>query len=111
MPGVGTHRFAKALHVSPFFGMQQTYEMTVTEPGEELRVRITTEEASATVFFAQLHLRRQELTTSSLRWFLVKHPLATVAVSLRIRLQAARLWKSGAIVHRHPQTIPARSEP
>ncbi|MEO8693735.1 MAG: DUF1365 domain-containing protein [Acidimicrobiales bacterium] len=111
MPGVGTHRFAKELHVSPFFGMQQTYEMTITEPGEELRVRITTEEAGETVFCAQLHLRRQELTPSSLRWFLVKHPLATVAVSLRIRLQAARLWKSGAIVHRHPQSIPARSKP
>ncbi|MEO5837521.1 MAG: DUF1365 domain-containing protein [Acidimicrobiales bacterium] len=111
MAGIGTHRFAKELHVSPFLGMQQTYEMTVTDPGEELIVRIASEEDGESVFFAQLHLRRQELTSHSLRWLVVKHPFATVAVSLRIHLQAARLWKAGAIFHRRPGSIPlVRSE-
>lgn len=105
MAGSGTHRFAKALHVSPFFGMHQTYEMTVSEPGEEIVVRITTEENGAAVFFVELRLRRRELSRSAIRQFLISRPLATVAVSARIHLQAARLWMAGARFHRHPRSI------
>jgi DUF1365 family protein len=112
MPGIGTHRFPKELHVSPFFGMEQSYEITVTEPCEELLVRITTEEAGESVFFAELRLHREDLTRRSLRQFLVRHPLATIAVSVRIHLQAARLWRAGATFHRHPAPMPVvQSEP
>jgi DUF1365 family protein len=104
MPGTGTHRVAKALHVSPFFAMQQDYEISVTEPGDGLSVRITTTQSGEAVFFVELRLRRAELTRRALRRLLVAHPLATIAVSVRIHLQAARLWWAGATFHRHPRS-------
>ena len=40
--GPGTHHFDKALHVSPFFGMDLHYELSYRAPGQHLPLRIST---------------------------------------------------------------------
>jgi DUF1365 family protein len=54
--------FAKALHVSPFLGMDQTYTFRATPPDDRLRVRLESEEAGDRVFIADLALHRRPFT-------------------------------------------------
>ena len=61
-PGTIHGGFDKAMHVSPFMPMEQSYEISVGEPGDELRVAISNLEAGSEVFTATLALRRRELT-------------------------------------------------
>lgn len=49
---------AKALHVSPFMGMGQTYRWRVSTPGETVSVHIESYEHGTLVFDATLNLRR-----------------------------------------------------
>lgn len=97
--GPGEHRFPKALHVSPFFGMDQEYRLRVGEPGPELRLELALLEGETVVFEAALRLRRRPLAVGRLLW---RHPLQTVRVSTAIRWQALRLWTKRATFHRHP---------
>jgi DUF1365 family protein len=105
--------FEKELHVSPLMGMDHTYELRISEPGERLSVHI---ESSATggqdgrgpTFDATLSLARRELSAGELRRLLRRHPLPTVAVVARIYGDAARLRLKGATYHPHPaRGIPA----
>ena len=82
---------AKALHVSPFLGMDSTYEWHATEPGETLSVHITAGDA----FDATLALRRRPLSTRAL-------VAASWRASALIYAHAARLKLAGVPVHRHP---------
>jgi DUF1365 family protein len=99
--------FEKELHVSPLMGMDHTYELRATEPGERLSVHI---ESSATgeraargpVFDATLSLARCELSAGQARRLLARHPLPTVAVLARIYGHALRLRLKGATYHPHP---------
>ena len=53
-PGAGLDgTFAKRLHVSPFMPMEQTYRWRLSEPGEELRVSISSEQGGGLVFEAE----------------------------------------------------------
>jgi DUF1365 family protein len=99
--------FEKELHVSPLMGMEHSYALRVTEPGERLSVHI---ESSATgaqasgrpVFDATLSLARREIGAGELRRLLRRYPLPTVAVVARIYGHAARLRLKGATYHPHP---------
>ena len=66
LPG-GGGRFPKALHVSPFFGMDHTYSCRASLPGSALSVHVQSERAGERAFDATLSLRRRELTHRSLR--------------------------------------------
>ena len=80
----------KALHVSPFLGVDGSYRWRLTEPGEALEVRI----AYGDEFEATLSLRRGGRVPRS--------PLGSWAVVARIYLQALRLRLKGAPYHPHP---------
>ncbi len=56
--------FEKGMHVSPFQPMDQTYEISVREPGDELRVAVRNLEAGREVLTASMTLRRRELTSA-----------------------------------------------
>ena len=56
----------KKMHVSPFFGLDQTYRFWFSEPGERLDVGIDITEGGARPFLAELTGRRRPLTTR--RW-------------------------------------------
>jgi DUF1365 family protein len=92
----------KRMHVSPFQPMEQTYQISVTEPGEELRVVIRTLEAGFETLTATMALRRRKLTRSRMIGLLARHPSSTIATLARIYAHAVRLRLKGAPFHPHP---------
>jgi DUF1365 family protein len=95
-------RSEKALHVSPFMGMDHEYEWRVSVPGETLSVHIESHRAGGRAFDATLNLARRELTRRSLASATARHPMNTVHVLARIYGQALRLKLGGVPVHPHP---------
>jgi len=92
--------FDKALHVSPFMGMDHRYETRAAAPAETLSVHIASSRAGDTVFDATLALRRRELTRASIDG---RYALATVRVLALIYGHALGLKLARVPVHRHPQ--------
>jgi DUF1365 family protein len=102
--GPGTHELEKALHVSPFFGMEQTYRLAYTAPAERLHVAITVEQAGQPVLRASIEGRRQPLDRAALGR-LVRSPRRTSpGVTAAIYGQALALRRRGATYHPHPRT-------
>ena len=104
--GSWTATFAKALHVSPFMGMDQRYRLDGTAPGEDLGLALTSEEAGEDVFVAELDLRRRPADRAGLAHVLWRYPLMTLRVSVAIHLQALRLWRKGVPFRPHPRRQP-----
>jgi len=96
-------RFEKRMHVSPFQPMDQSYEISAGEPGDDLRVTIRNLEAGHEAMTATLVLRRQELTRARMPRLLLRYPPMTLATLARIYAQALRLKLKGAPFHAHPQ--------
>jgi DUF1365 family protein len=96
-------RFEKALHVSPFMGMDHSYRARASAPGETLSVHIESSSGGERVFDATLSLRRRELTRASARRMALRYPLATVRVLALIYAQALALKLAGVRVHAHPR--------
>ena len=105
-PAVGEYRFPKALHVSPFMGMDQEYVLRCDapghRPGDRFVVRLASIESGDKVFEATLALRHREATRRELGRMLWSYPLMTLRVSTAIQLQAFHLWRKGAPFHPHP---------
>jgi DUF1365 family protein len=95
----------KALHVSPLMGMDQTYSLRATEPGEELLVHIESKPigAGAKAFDATLSMRRRELSGQVLTKMLARYPAMSLQVVGRIYAQALRLKLKGAKYFPHPE--------
>jgi DUF1365 family protein len=92
----------KELHVSPFMGMDYSYEWRVTEPTKRLEVHIESRRAGARRFDATLCLRRRELTRASLNRTAARYPFAALRVLALIYTHALRLKLKGVPVHPHP---------
>lgn len=95
--------FAKALHVSPFMGMDHRYEWHMTAPAQTLSVHISSTREGRVAFDATLSLRRRELTRAALGK-LTRTTLRTLA---SIYTQAALLKVKGVPVHAHVGADPA----
>ncbi len=95
--------FEKALHVSPFMGMDHRYDARAATPAQTLSVHIASSRAGTTVFEATLALRRRELTPASMTAITLRYPLATVRVLALIYAHALGLKLAGVPVHPHPQ--------
>ena len=95
-------RFAKALHVSPFMGMDHVYEARATEPGPTLSVHIESLREGEAVFDATLGMRRHELNPRSAARHAARHPAAAARVLALIYGHAVGLKLAGARVHPHP---------
>ena len=93
----------KAFHVSPFMGMEQTYDWRIGTPGERLSLQIASRQAGERIFDATLSLGRKEINHATLRSTLARYPLMTTRVVVGIYWQALRLWMKGAIFHPHPR--------
>jgi uncharacterized protein len=94
---------AKALHVSPFMGMDYTYRWRVSQPARRLEVHIESARGGTVGFDATLCMRRHELTRGSLHRTAARYPFATLRVLALIYGHAARLKLTGARVHPHPR--------
>ena len=103
-PSVLDGQFDRALHVSPFMGMDHRYQVSAATPAQTLSLHIASSRAGATVFDATLALRRRELTRASIAGITARYPLATVRVLALIYAHALGLKLAGVPVHRHPQT-------
>lgn len=99
-----TRRFrtAKELHVSPFMDMDVIYDWLLTEPAQELVVRISNETEQKRLFNATLILERQEISGIALARMLANFPFMTLKVIWSIHWQALKLWLKGCPVHTHP---------
>ena len=98
-PAVLAGQFDKALHVSPFMGMDHRYDARAATPAQTLSVHIVSSRAGATVFDATLALRRRELTRASMAAITLRYPLATVRVLALIYAHALALLLGGVPVH------------
>jgi len=98
-------QFEKAMHVSPFMGMDHRYDVRASTPGRTLSVHIGSHRTGTTVFDATLSLRRRELTRASLARTTARYPFATVRVLALIYAHALGLKLAGARVHPHPKAV------
>ena len=96
------YEHSKRLHVSPFFGLDQSYEYAFSEPREEVWARIHVREDGRSPLTAVLHGRRRELTNATLARFLVRYPLMPLQVITLIHWQALKLYLRGVPFHHKP---------
>jgi DUF1365 family protein len=97
-------RIPKEFHVSPFMSMDTEYAWRLSMPGELLFVGIENWSRRRRVFDAQLAMRRVPMTTWQLARVLLRYPVMTAAVYVRIYWQAYRLWRKRAPYFPHPAT-------
>ena len=93
----------KALHVSPFMGMDQRYEWRVSVPGDTLSVHIASSREGDLAFDATLSLKRHELTNATLTRMSARYPASALRMLALIYAQALRLKLKGMPVHPHPK--------
>jgi DUF1365 family protein len=98
-----TGDLAKALHVSPFMGMDHRYEWSLTAPAQTLSVHIASQRAGKLAFDATLALRRRELTRAALARTTARYPLATPRVLALIYAHGVALKLKGVPLHPHPR--------
>ena len=97
----------KALHVSPFMGMDQRYTWRAPAPGATLSVHIESSEDGKVAFDATLGLRHVPLTRRSLARVTARHPAATVRMLALIYGHAIALKLKGVPVQPHPGIQPS----
>ena len=96
-------RTNKELHVSPFMDMNMRYDWLLTEPGEDLVLRIGASTRGQSLFGATMILKRVEINAASLAKVLIFYPFITAKVTIGIHWQALRLWLKGTPVQAHPK--------
>jgi uncharacterized protein len=100
-PRVERATFAKELFVSPFIGMDATYEFTTRVPDERLAIVTKEIVPEGHVLTATLTGRRQPLTGRTLAEAFVRFPLVTAKATAGIHWEALKLWRKGAPFRRH----------
>jgi DUF1365 family protein len=99
----------KRLHVSPFFGLDQSYEYAFSQPGDEVFARIhVRDEDGRRPLTAVLHGRRRELTNASVARLLVRYPLQPLQVTALIHWQALKLYLKRVPFHHKAPFVPGR---
>lgn len=106
----------KTQHVSPLMGMDQTYGLRASEPGERLAVHIESrphagapdapnarQAAAPKSFDATLSLRRRELSRARLTGLLLRYPAMSLQTVAKIYAQSLRLKLKGARYFPHPE--------
>ncbi len=94
---------AKALHVSPFMGMEQRYTMRAVAPGATLSVHIESHELGELAFDATLALRRAPLSNRGLSRITARYPAATLRVLALIYGHALALKLKGVPLYPRPE--------
>jgi DUF1365 family protein len=90
----------KHFYVSPFSGLELSFDFRLRVPGETLDIHIDDCAADRRVLISALTGRRAPLTTTRLLWFTLKYPFITLRVIALIYWQAMRLWLMRVPWHR-----------
>ena len=98
----------KRLHVSPFFGMDQTYRFSFTEPGDRVHAGVGIIEGGTRPFWAELSGRRRPLTNATVLRALARYPLMSQRVIGLIHWQAVKLAMKRVPIHHKPTFEPGR---
>jgi uncharacterized protein len=85
----GRGRPQKALHVSPFMGMDHLYDVRATPPGETLSVHIESRRAGELAFDATLNLRRRPYSRARLLGASIRTLTLIYAHALVLKLKGA----------------------
>jgi len=92
----------KALHVSPFFGIDQRYRVVAAPPGDRLVLEISVLEGDDRVLHTTMTGRRRPFTEAALVAAQIYAPLMPQRVTALIHWQALRLYNKGVPIHRKP---------
>ena len=85
----------KLFHVSPFMNMDMNYVWRWKVPSEKLFLHIENRDQTGKLFDATLTMIQKPLTSRNLLRELVKTPVLTAAVVIKIYWQALKLWVKG----------------
>lgn len=96
--------FDKALHVSPFMGMDQRYDWRAPAPAETLSLHVESIERGRRAFDATLNLRRRPLDRRTLARITARYPAATQRMLVLIYAHALALKLKGVRVKPGPKT-------
>jgi hypothetical protein len=97
----------KRLHVSPFFGLDQSYEYAFSQPGEEVWARIhVRDDDGGRPLTAVLRGSRRELNNRPLARLLLRFPLQPLQVIALIHFEALRLGLKRVPFHHKPPFVP-----
>jgi uncharacterized protein len=94
--------FPKQLHVSPFFGMNQSYLWHATPPADGLVVHLDNVEDGVRVFDATLSLRRHPFDVPTARRIARRYPFASLRTLALIYAHAVALRAKGVRFVAHP---------
>jgi DUF1365 family protein len=98
---------AKAFFVSPFLGLDMTYDFRLAAPGETAATAILARGPDgAPVISAAFASRRQALDDRALARAFVSHPLLTLKVVLAIHWEALKLLAKGVRLRSKPTPPP-----
>jgi hypothetical protein len=98
----------KVFYVSPFIGMQATYDFTLAPPGERFALTIRETVPEGPQLTATHAGERRPFTDAQLAWLLLAHPLMTVKVFAGILWEALFIWLKGA---RYNAPVPTQGPP
>lgn len=96
----------KVMHVSPFFGLDQTYRFTFSGSAEVLRAGVGIVENGQRPFWAELTGERRPLTNVRVARALLRYPLMSQQVTGLIHWQAVKLAVKKFPFHRKPRFTP-----
>ncbi|MFJ8820773.1 DUF1365 domain-containing protein [Streptomyces sp. NPDC102467] len=85
----------KEFYVSPFNAVEGRYRMRLPTPGAQLRLTVRLDNPGAPPFTATVRGERRPATPLAVTRTVLRHPLATYAVSAAIRMHGIRLLLRG----------------
>jgi uncharacterized protein len=104
--------FDKAMHVSPFLGMDHRYRLRIADRDDIVAIDLDVlEPGGDIVVHTAMRLVRRPATRAALGAALRSLPLSTVTVSAGIHAQAARLWARRVPFVAHPRSSRKPADP
>jgi uncharacterized protein len=100
----GEGKVEKRLHVSPFFGMDHSYECRLPAPGDRLNATIDSFRGRQHNFSAGLALKRRPLTAEQVRRTTLRYPFGSARVVSLIYGHAIGIRLAGGKVFSHPSS-------
>lgn len=100
---------AKRFYVSPFIDMDMRYHFRLSQPGDDLKVRILETDRDGALLAATFYGRIRPLTTPHLLAAFLALPLVTLKVLGAIHYEAAWLWLKGLRLRPRPNPHPQAS--